>query len=335
LTPVPFDRRRRSSAARAALALCATLALATPVLADDAGGEEAAEKAPSWMTFYAHGNIAADPGYKADADLQARLERAVDDAGLRDLANAGDLGIALVDLADPKAPRLASIRGDHMIYAASVPKIAVLYSAFQKQKDGKLTIDPEFRETLTQMCRVSSNQCASAAIQKVGFPYIASVLWQSRLYDPKHGGGLWVGKSYGGQNDYWHRDPVANLSHGATANSLATLFTLLAQDRLVDAESSAQMREILGNPGLHHKFVRGLDSRPSTIYRKSGSWSHWHGDAALIERADKRYVAVALCESDDGNAILQQLILHLDDCVGTCKAPATMAQAQPVNVGGM
>jgi beta-lactamase class A len=337
--PLPSLSDVRSPLARLALRSALVLAAALPLTAlrasaDDVGEEGHVAHAPSWMTFYAHRNIAVDPGFGKDADLQTRLERAVDEAGLRPMSNAGDLGVALVDLNDLKSPKLASVQGDHMIYAASIPKIAVLYSAFQKRKDGKLDIDPAFRETLHEMCRVSDNHCASAAIQKVGFPYIASVLWQSGLYDPKHGGGLWVGKAYGGTNDYWHRDPVNNLSHGATANSLARLLTLLAQDRLVDAQASAEMKDLLGNTGLHHKFVRGLDSRPSTIYRKSGSWSHWHGDAAIVEREGKRYVAVALCESDQGEQILEQLILHLDDCVGNCTAPVTTAQAQPSTLGG-
>lgn len=299
-----------------------------PAFADDVEPDESVTGAPAWMTFYAHGDIAVDPGFRGDPELQGRLDRAVDRNGLRDLARAGKFSVAIVDLDDPTAPHLAEVDGRRMIYAASIPKIAVLYAAFQARKEGRLEIDAAFHETLTQMCRVSSNVAASAAIRKVGFPYIASVLWQSGLYDPRLGGGLWVGKAYGGANDYWHRDPVANLSHGATAVSLARLLTLLAQDKLVDAKSSAEMREILGNPGLHHKFVRGLDSRPSTICRKSGSWSQWHGDAALVQRDDRRYVAVALCESDEGQKILEGLILALDDCVGGCTLPASNA-SQP------
>ena len=326
----PLSRHWRSFGAALTLLLAAIVLGPQPARADDVESDEEVAGAPSWMTFHAHGDIAVDPGFRRDAELQQRLDSAVAAMGLRDMAATGKLSVAIVDLADPKAPRIAEVQGSRMIYAASVPKIAVLYAAFQARKEGRLAIDEPFRETLNQMCRVSSNTAASAAIQRVGFPYIASVLWQSGLYDPAEGGGLWVGKAYGGQNDYWHRDPVANLSHGASARSLARLLTLLAQDRLVDAKSSREMREILGNPGLHHKFVRGLDEKPSTIYRKSGSWSHWHGDAALVERDDKRYVAVALCESDAGNKLLEELIGRLDDCVGSCGPQPTVAHA-----GGM
>ena len=62
--------------------------------------------------------------------------------------------------------------------------------------------------------------------------------------------------------------------------------------------------------------VRRKDARPgSRIFRKSGTWHQWHGDAALVERDGKRYVAVALCEDANGGNILERLIVALDDCV--------------------
>ena len=317
---LPSLRTRLARRSPAVLAI-ALMALSFPRLA---AADEDDDDAPDFVRQYPHGDIDVDPGFKYDAALQARLQNAVTGMGLDPLVKQGKCGVALVDLTDPKRPVLAEVRGGEMIYAASIPKIGVLYAAFQARKEHRLEITPEFHETLTQMCRVSSNACASAAIQKVTFPYIASVLWESGLYDPDMGG-LWVGKAYGGTNDQWRRDPVANLSHGATAVSLARLLTLLAQGRLVDEQSSHEMLDILGHPGLHHKFVKGLDSRPSTIYRKSGSWSLWHGDAALVERADKRYVAVCLLETPNGNEVLSQLILRLDDCVNGCPAPSQMA----------
>lgn len=294
----------------AGLLTASILLLPAPARADGDDGD-----APDFVRQYPHRDIAVDPGFRYDRGLQDRLEGAVASLGLDGLAKTGRFGVALVDIADPQHPVLAEVRGGEMIYAASMPKIAVLYAAFQARKERRLVIDGEFRDTLTQMCRVSSNCAASAAIDKVGFPYIASCLWESGLYDEEMGGGLWVGKAYGGENDQWRRDPVANLSHGATAVSVAKLLTLLAQGRLVDAQSSREMLDILGNPGLHHKFVRGLDSRPSTIFRKSGSWKEWHGDAALVERDGKRYVAVALMQTTEGERLLEQLILRLDDCI--------------------
>ncbi len=311
---------RRPIRQLAAVALAAALAcLPGPARAD---GDEAT---PEWAGNFEHRDIYRDPGFRFDRGLQGRLEATLDRLALRGLVEQGRLGVALVDLADPARPVLAEVRGGEMIYAASVPKIAVLYAAFQARKERRLAIDADMRETLTDMCRVSSNCAASQAIHAVGFPYIASVMYHSGLYDPEMGGGLWVGKAYGGPDDYWIRDPVANLSHGATAVSVARLLTLLSQGRLVDAASSREMLEMLGDPGIHHKFVKGLDARPSTICRKSGSWRDWHGDAALIERDGKRYVAVALLQDARGESILQSLILGLDDCIEDHPVPRQLA----------
>jgi beta-lactamase class A len=314
---------------RAAVVLLLSAGCAVPALAD---GEA---ELPDFVPSIDHGDIEVDPRWRHDGALQARLDAAVTQAGLQPLVRAGHCGIALVDLADTSKPLIAEVRGGEMIYAASMPKIGVLYAAFQARKEGRLKVDEPLRCTLTDMCRVSSNQAATECIRRVGIGYIASVLCDSGLYDPEMGGGLWVGKAYGSPDDLWHRDPVADLSHGATAVSVARLLTLLAQERLVDAQSSREMLEILSNPGIHHKFVKGLDSRPSTIYRKSGSWHEWHGDAALVERAGKRYVAVALLQSTDGERILEDLILRLDDCipenpsVRIAMAPAAAHESQP------
>lgn len=305
----------RRIAARSSLrpfSFAAVLLAAGAAHADGSGGP------PSFLTLLDHGSdISVDPEWRVDGELQARLDEAVADAGLSGLARSGKLGVALVDLADVDSPRLAEVNGARTMYAASVPKIGVLYAAFQAQSEGRLELDRPTRRTLEAMIRVSSNQAASDAIQALGFNYINSVLWQSGLFDPETGGGLWIGKAYGGENDRWHRDPVANTSHGASALSLAMLLTELAQGDLIDEKSSREMLAILGSPGLHHKFVRGIErcDPEAVVCRKSGTWSRWHGDAALIESERKRYAAVALVESGDGNRLLEDLIVALDACI--------------------
>ena len=72
----------------------------------------------------------------------------------------------------------------------------------------------------------------------------------NRFYDPAQNGGLWLGKAYGGPNDYWKRDPLHNLSHGATTMAVARFFLLLQQGRLVSPEYSAEMKEILSKPDI-------------------------------------------------------------------------------------
>ena len=100
-----------------------------------------------------------------------------------------------------------------------------------------------------------------------------------------------------------------NLSHGATALQTARFYYLLETGQLVSPRLTAEMKAMLGRPGIKHKFVRGLADFPqATIYRKSGSWRQWHADSALIEQGRHKYIAVALARDPEGGRWLAELI---------------------------
>jgi len=253
-----------------------------------------------------------------DSGLQRGLEHAVDHLGLATAVERKALSIALVDITDTSRPRLASVNGDEMMYAASLPKIAILLGAFQRIADGSLTYGDETRATLTRMIRHSSNTAATEMLNRVGMAYTAGVLESPRyrLYSPEYNGGLWVGKEYG-KGSAWKRDPLHHLSHGATALQVARFYYLLETGRLVSPQASREMKAILGNTAIHHKFVKGLEeARPGAkIYRKSGTWRSWHADSAIVERAGHRYIAVALAHDAHGGEWLRRLIVALDDLI--------------------
>jgi len=223
----------------------------------------------------------------------------------------------LVDVTDLEHVRYAGVNDRQMMYAASLPKICALVAGFERIQGGQLEYTPAVKEMFTRMVRYSSNADASRAIQTVGFDYISRVLTSSKynLYDPSQNGGLWLGKAYGGPRDYWKPDPLHHLSHGATTLQVARFFLMLQEGRLVSPEYNAEIKEILSKPGLHHKFVKGLEGRGCAIYRKSGTWSRYHADAALVEHGGKTYIAVALMEDENGGQIFPRLIQRLDDVI--------------------
>ncbi len=254
-----------------------------------------------------------------DPALQRGLEQFVSDMGLDAAVRSEDLCVALVDITRPYAPRMASLNGDTMMYAASLPKIAILLGAFDRIGNGELAFDSETEETLTRMIRNSSNSCATTMLNRVGKHYLADLLQSPRyrLYDPKFNGGLWVGKEYG-RSPAFRRDPMYNLSHGATAIQTARFYYMLETGRLVSPELSRKMKEILGNPAISHKFVKGLSAaRPgSRIFRKSGTWKSYHADSAIVERAGRKYIAVALAHrAGAGAKWFPRLIVGLDDLI--------------------
>jgi beta-lactamase class A len=244
-----------------------------------------------------------------DPALQVRLERTLDRLGLTKAANHGELSVALVDLSNDDDPRLASVNGDKMMYAASLPKIAILLGAFVSAERGRLTLDAPTHKSLVRMIRFSSNEDATRLLNRVGRSELIDILTSDRfrLYDRSVGGGLWVGKEYGKAPAY-QRDPLHNLSHGATAIQTARFYYLLEHGDLASPSASADMKRILGKPGLSHKFVKGLaDVGPVRIFRKSGTWKQWHSDSALIEAPGHKYILVGLAKNKRGGGWLESL----------------------------
>jgi beta-lactamase class A len=253
-----------------------------------------------------------------DPRLQKALEKRINSLKLNSATERKNLSIVVVDITDISEPRMAYVNPNKMMYAASLPKIAILLGAFEKIAAGEMILDDETLEKLKLMIQQSSNTAASEMLKRVGIDYLAELLQSPRyrLYDAEKGGGIWVGKEYG-KAPARRRDPLHNLSHGATALQVARFYYLLETGRLVSPQLSLLMKSILAETEIEHKFVKGLKSiQPdSEIYRKSGTWGPYHSDSAIVEHHGRRYIAVALAKSRHGEQWLQKLIVALDDII--------------------
>ncbi|MEQ8664051.1 MAG: serine hydrolase [Gammaproteobacteria bacterium] len=236
-----------------------------------------------------------------DVPLQRLLERGLDRLGLRGAVRAEKLAVALVDVSDIERPRLASVNDDHMMYAASLPKIGILLAALHEVERGQMRYTRALERSLNDMIRVSSNEEATRVMNLVGKRRVNQILASQRfrLYDTSANGGLWVGKEYGPRPAF-ERDPLHNISHGATVLQVARLYYLLESGRLLRPDLNARMKGILSRPGLQHKFVKGLRGRNVEIFRKSGTWRQWHADSAIVESPRGNYILVALVEDARG-----------------------------------
>ena len=245
-----------------------------------------------------------------DPVLQQQMESILAKLKLARAAKRKKLAVVLVDVTDLDEPRVAAVNGDHMIYAASIPKLAILLGAFIEVREGNMELDAETRESLTRMIRFSSNVDATRMLNRIGKKRLLEILQSEEfeLYDPEVNGGLWVGKEYGKSAAY-ERDPLHNLSHGATAMQVARFYYLLVTGRVVGERLSVVMKSMLGDPGIKHKFVKGLEAYPDVeIYRKSGSWKRWHGDSAIVEVGELKYIVVGLAEDRKGGDWLSRMI---------------------------
>jgi len=249
---------------------------------------------------------------QVDKKLQADLLRELKgNAKWARLISQKKLAVGLVDMRNEDEVKLANVNGNHMMYAASLPKIAILLAAVDALEKKELAETTEVLQDMKIMISHSSNQAATRMIDRLGYDKIESVLTDPkyRLYDRNFGGGLWVGKKYASKSARYP-DPILGLSHAATAIQVCRFYYLLEMRQLVSPERSQQMLDIMKDPALHHKFVNTLDvvAPQADVYRKSGSWRTFHADSALVEGPDRHYILVALIDDAEGEAICRQLV---------------------------
>ncbi len=253
-----------------------------------------------------------------DPTLQRELDaKVLSRPELRVLVENKNAGAVLVDVAELETPRVAWYNPDLMMYAASLPKIAIALGAFVEIDAGRMTLDDETKRQLIGMIKKSSNRDATAVLEKVGILRLAEILQDpahGALYDPAHGGGLWVGKPYG-KGKAVKRDPLHGLSHGATALAAARFYYGALNGTLIDHKHLPLLREMFGEPGIAHKFVKGLKDTDAALYRKSGTWRDFHSDSALVVHPDRkpRYIVVGIGRGPGRGQKLVSLIRTVDD----------------------
>ncbi|MFC4721804.1 serine hydrolase [Geojedonia litorea] len=262
--------------------------------------------------------LADDADIKPLASLRERsFQRSLEselkkNASWAKLISNKKMAVGIVDLSNPEEVTYASVNGDHMMYAASLPKIAILLSAMDAIENKELRETIEVKRDMRLMISKSDNPASTRMIDRLGYAKIEAVMTDPKymFYDQEQGGGLWVGKRYGGGGDT-NREPIKNLSHAATVNQVCRYYYLLAHGRLVSWERSKQMLDIMGNPDLHHKFVNTIEkiAPNASLFRKSGSWRTYHSDSILVwgDDPDRRYILVALIDDPNGEQIIRDL----------------------------
>ena len=278
------------------------------------GAAVAQEKLP----LHHPGDIADIRDLKCNS-LQTRLENEIfKNPHWKQLVRNKKMAIGIVDLSDPGNVKFAGLNPDHMMYAASLPKIAVLLTVMDAIEKGELKESDALKKDMRQMISKSSNAAATRLIDSVGFERIEQTMRDVhyRFYDEDCGGGLWVGKRYASTGKRYP-DPMKGLSHGATASMVCSFYYKLAFGKLISEERSAEMLGYLKDPELTHKFVNTLKriAPNATIYRKSGTWKIYHADSVLVWGPERKYILVALIESADGGTIIKKLVEPLEKVI--------------------
>ena len=229
--------------------------------------------------------------------LQGMLNRAMrsHNPESKGAADKRQMGAVVADITDLKNPQVAWYKPNVMYYAASLPKIAIVVGVFAQVDRGIINLDPVIENKLVGMIRNSSNQYATELLRLVGMKQLSQILQDERygkLYDPAHGGGLWVGKEYGKSSERIG-DPLNDISHGATAMQAARFYYGAINGTIIDIKHQALLAKIFGKPAIKHKFVKGLDGRDNVVtYRKSGTWRDYHADSGVVVHDNFTYIVV-------------------------------------------
>jgi beta-lactamase class A len=261
-----------------------------------------APAAPGAATEAIAASATIDP--KVAAAIQARVAK-----------SGADVGIAFETL-DGQLTWFS--RGDDVFHAASTMKIPVMIELFQQMREGKvkitdsLPIKNEFHSlvdgsiftlkpdddsetdlykaagqtrTLGQLCEMmitaSSNLATNLLIQKLGIDNIRATVTSL------HADGMDIKRGVEDQRAF-----DKGLNNTTTARGLATLLVAIANVKAVDAESSAQMSEIL----MRQKFNEGIPAGVPpgiVVAHKTGEITKIHHDAGIVY-AGRPFVIVVL-----------------------------------------
>lgn len=145
----------------------------------------------------------------------------------------------------------------------------------EKKWDKPLHDERTFFQLLWLTIVSSHDHGASLVLDKLGYLYVNSLLWQSGLFDAARGGGLWLARNYGGgdttddspsefkpnEPEFWdmsgrktpgllvpvtRRTPDGAVIQASLSAASGTAFmVLLHQDRLVNAPACLRMKVLL------------------------------------------------------------------------------------------
>lgn len=234
------------------------------------------------------------------------------------LVDQKKMAVGLVLLNDTSNVKFANVNGNDIMYAASLPKIAILLAAMDAVEKGELEETDALKSDMRKMMSRSDNDASTRIMDQLGFEKIENVLKDPNylLYDEEQGGGLWVGKRYA-QTGRRYPEPIKGISHAATANQVCRFYYMLVYGKLVSFDRSAQMLGYMQDPELHHKFVNSIEkiAPKAKLFRKSGTWHNFHADSILVWGPGRKYVLVALAEDSDGERILRELAVKVDAIV--------------------
>jgi beta-lactamase class A len=236
-----------------------------------------------------------------------------------------NLAITLIDLRDPNKLKMAHFNGDIKIYPASVVKMFYLAAVHRWLEDGKIKDTPELRRGMKDMIVDSSNDATHYMVDALtgtssGAELSPEELKEfalkrnavNRFFESLGYQNINVNQKtycediYGRERQFWDGGKQRNM---LTTNATARLLAEIALGRMVTAERSGQMMELMKrdfsgetkDPDNQAHGFTGIalkNLKDARLWSKAGWTSTTRHDAAYVETPDNlKFVLVTFTTS--------------------------------------
>lgn len=269
------------------------------------------------------------PSTQLQAQLDASIDRLVaENPGLSE----SHLRVAVIDLNAEGGPRIAHRHGNTPVYPASVVKFVYLMAAFAWVDRGQLEIDPAFDRQLREMTYASSNKATQVVVRRLTNTKAGPELPRSEyeeFRDRRLAVNRWLATigiedlhcmhpTYDGDGDLHGRDRQL-LRDGSvkgalpsssgefrnrqamTAVETARLLALLATDRALSKQSSAEVRQRMRRDAGKQRYLRdritgGAQACDESVVveSKTGTFGRIIADAGIVRNAEGRELIVVV-----------------------------------------
>ncbi len=266
--------------------------------ADDGSSSESADGGNGAASDSGTGESGAreDPLTEGMDDLKAQLENIIDNY-------EGDWSIYVRDLSGEEYLSI----NDHAMKAASLIKLFIMATVYEKIDEGTLEQTAEIDNLLNQMITVSHNESSNELVRRLSES------------GTDHAEGMTVVNDYAAANGYIYTSQGRDLrdfrevpAEGENYTSAADCGRLLEQiydGTCVSEEASSEMLELLKNQQRTWKIPAGL---PQGIVsaNKTGELADTENDTAIIYGQQKDYILCVMAQdlpdtSDAQNRIVQ------------------------------
>jgi hypothetical protein len=210
-----------------------------------------------------------------------RLRKSLIDAGSGADANTPDEFVAEVER------EWKPIVAKTMPGQDDFPKLKTIFDISGSNKSWTIEFTAKYSAHMVGMVRWSHNEDASACILPLGYKFIQGALLAEGFYT-LGGGGIWLTGDYSSGRD-GPADRFSGSHQAAHVSAYAKFITALANDTLVDAKASDEMRKIAKGFWMKDILKENNKSVSPNSFGKLGIGNdQTYHDVAVVERTTGR-----------------------------------------------